>query len=131
MSIKPKYVKRILDKTKKYEFRKVVFKNKEVRKILIYSSSPVKKLVGYMEIDHIIQKSPDQLWKLCKNEAGINEEEFFKYFKEKPAGYAIKIKKVVQFREKIEPTQLIPNFHPPQSYSYTNVLTKTNLSQFL
>ncbi|MHA1519937.1 MAG: ASCH domain-containing protein [Promethearchaeota archaeon] len=131
MSIKPKYVKKILDKTKRYEFRKVIFKNPKIQKILIYSSSPEKKLVGYMEIDHIIQKSPDQLWKICKNEAGIAEEEFFKYFKGKSAGFAIKIKKVVQFKEKMEPIQLIPNFHPPQSYCYTNVLSQTTLTQFL
>ncbi len=44
-SIKPKYVERILSGEKKYEFRKRIWK-KQVDRVFIYASSPVKKIVA-------------------------------------------------------------------------------------
>ncbi len=131
MSIKPKYVKRIMNNTKKFEFRKVIFKNNYVKKVLIYSSSPEKKIVGYFEIDMIIKKKPEDLWHHCQQDAGIDKDEFFKYFKGKEIGFAIKIKKVIPFKEKVEPQDVIPNFHPPQSYSYTNIFNQKKLTQYV
>ena len=43
ISIKPKYVKKIISKEKKYEFRKNIFK-KNVDTIIIYTTSPEKKI---------------------------------------------------------------------------------------
>jgi predicted transcriptional regulator len=31
---------------KKYEFRKVVFKNPKVKTVVVYASSPVQKVIG-------------------------------------------------------------------------------------
>ena len=45
MSIKPEYVKKIFDGTKKYEYRKTKCKIKPT-KIIVYASTPVKKVVG-------------------------------------------------------------------------------------
>ena len=41
LSIKPRYVKSILEGGKRYEFRKTIFKNRKIDRICIYSSSPV------------------------------------------------------------------------------------------
>jgi predicted transcriptional regulator len=47
LSIKPKYVKAILNGTKKYELRKSAFRCKEdIERVYIYATSPVKKIVG-------------------------------------------------------------------------------------
>jgi len=43
LSIKPKYVEKIVNGEKQYEFRKRIFRNKNVRKAFIYSTSPTKK----------------------------------------------------------------------------------------
>ncbi len=120
-----------MNNTKKFEFRKVIFKNNYVKKVLIYSSSPEKKIVGYFEIDMIIKKKPEDLWHHCQQDAGIDKDEFFKYFKGKEIGFAIKIKKVIPFKEKVEPQDVIPNFHPPQSYSYTNIFNQKKLTQYV
>lgn len=45
LSINPNHVENIFNGTKKYEFRKVECK-KPVDKIIIYSTSPIKKVVG-------------------------------------------------------------------------------------
>ena len=58
LSIKPEYVEKIFSKEKKYEFRKSIFKNPNIKSIIIYSSSPVKKVVGEFEIENIIQDTP-------------------------------------------------------------------------
>lgn len=48
LSIKPKYVQKILDGTKRYEYRKVNFARR-IDKIIIYSSYPVKKMLGRLK----------------------------------------------------------------------------------
>ena len=54
LSIKPDYVEKILDGSKKYEFRKIIF-NDNIQRIMIYSSSPVKKIVGFFRRGQIIE----------------------------------------------------------------------------
>ncbi|MHA1648504.1 MAG: hypothetical protein ACTSVU_09685 [Promethearchaeota archaeon] len=131
LSIKPKYVKSILDDSKKFEFRKMIFKRKNIIDVFIYSSSPEKKIVGVFEIGKILKDSPEKLWILCQDYAGISKEDFFKYFKEKDFGFAIEIKKLKIFSKKIDPYELIPDFHPPQSFCYTEIYENHLLSEFI
>ena len=79
LSIKPKYCERIKEGNKKYEFRKVIFK-KEISKVYIYSSSPVKKIIGSFEIGSILDGTPQWLWEKCNGSSGLSESEFFKGF---------------------------------------------------
>jgi len=90
LSIKPIYVEKILNGFKKYEFRKTLFKS-SVRKIEIYSSAPVQKVVGSFIPQKIIKDSPINLWKNFQEDSGVTEEEFFCYFQKKDFGYAIEI----------------------------------------
>ena len=122
MSIKPKYVKSILDGTKKFEFRKKIFKRTDIDEIIIYSSSPEKKIVGVFKIGRILEDTPENLWDLCKDNSGISKEDFFKYFKNYFRGYAIEIKNLKIFSKKINPYEMIQGFRPPQSYCYIHDL---------
>ena len=128
LSIKPKYVHSIFTGTKSFEFRKTLFKNRAVKKALIYSSAPEKKIVGSFEIGDIIKKNPIELWKICKSKAGISKEEFFKYFKRKDKGYAIEILSVNKFLKKVDPYKEIPGFRPPQSFYYFDHTLHTKIS---
>ena len=78
LSIKPEFVNKILTHEKLYEFRKSIFKQK-VDKIFIYSSYPVKKIVGYFEVTEIICETPIELWNSFSDVSGISEKDFFKY----------------------------------------------------
>jgi len=119
LSIKPQYVDEILKGTKKYEFRKKVFKKKnEVQEIYIYSTSPVKKIVGYFKSDKIIKDHPEKLWEQYKEHSGIGEFEFFEYFKERDLGFAIEISQLEVFDTPIDPKMVLPNFVAPQSFRY-------------
>ena len=77
LSIKPEYAFKIFDGTKKFEFRKVIFKNPDITTVVVYASSPVQQVIGEFEIDDIFSFDPDELWKKTKKYSGISEEKYF------------------------------------------------------
>ena len=46
LSIKPEFAFKIFDGTKKFEFRKSIFKSNKVKSIIVYASSPVQQVIG-------------------------------------------------------------------------------------
>ena len=54
LSIKPQFTNKIFDGTKKFEFRKAIFKNKNVTSVIVYASSPVQKVIGEFEIGEML-----------------------------------------------------------------------------
>ena len=121
LSIKPKYVEEIKKGNKKYEFRKSFFSKKnakEIEKIYIYSSSPVKKIVAKFVLSVILEDHPKVLWEKCKDFSGINEVEYFKYYEKREKGFAIKISGLTFFEQPIDPKSIFPNFMAPQSFCY-------------
>jgi len=118
LSIKPVYTSKIIEGTKKYEFRKSIFKKKSVDLVYIYSSHPVKKIIGKFTIGNILEDHPDILWDTVKNQSGLNESEFFNYFQGKSKGFAIEIDEFTPFKNPIDPKLHYDNFIPPQSFCY-------------
>ncbi|KZX16177.1 50S ribosomal protein L22/unknown domain fusion protein [Methanobrevibacter cuticularis] len=129
ISIKPKYVEKIISKEKTYEFRRNIFK-KEVEKIVIYSTSPEKKIIGCFKSNKIIKDCPKNLWNNFSEEAGINEEDFFDYFENKEEGFALKIDELEIFGNPIE-TDKLEDFSAPQSFKYMNENDMTNLIEYI
>lgn len=126
LSIRPKYCQRISDGTKKYEFRKSIFRNwKGVDLVLMYSTSPVRKIVGSFKIESVIEGTPRNLWEKFKENSGIDQTDFFNYFGFHTKGFAIKIKDVSTF-DPIEPKVFLTDFYPPQSFSYINPEQENN-----
>ena len=117
LSIKPEFANKIFEGTKKYEFRRAIFKNPNVKKVVVYSSSPVRKIIGEFEIEHILIHDLETLWNKTKKHAGISEGYFFQYFNDKGLGYAIKIKKPRLYREP-KCIRVDYNLFPPQSFLY-------------
>src|SRR5690349_9964561 len=97
LSIKPEFANKIFEGTKRVEFRKVIFKNEKIKTVIVYASSPVRKVIGEFEIDAIINHDIKTLWQLTQNDSGITEEYFYKYFSNKNEGFAIKIKKTKKY----------------------------------
>lgn len=94
LSIKPEYVEKIFSGVKKYEYRRSIFKNKEIKTIVIYSTFPVKKIVGEFKIKNIVKDLPEKLWELAPENTGIDKRKFMEYFDDKKEGYAIEIGKI-------------------------------------
>lgn len=118
LSVEPKYANAILSGTKKYEFRRTIFKRNDINRVYIYSNSTVKKIVGSFGIDRIIEDTPQEIWKMCRKYGGISEEDFFRYYKGSKKAYAIKIKNLHRFHEPKDPYFLFDGFTPPQSFYY-------------
>ena len=117
LSIKPKYADAIFSGKKKVEFRKKLFQ-KKINKIYVYSSSPVKKIIGYFTVSEIIKNTPENLWDCFSKSGCISEKDFFKYFENKSFGFSICIKETFEFSNNIDPYKFFKKFYPPQSYMY-------------
>ncbi|WP_276133224.1 ASCH domain-containing protein [Polluticoccus soli] len=116
LSIKPEFAEKIFDGTKKFEFRRAIFKN-AVKTVVVYASSPTQKVIGEFDIESIISDDLDTLWQQTREYAGINEDYFYSYFGDKKKGFAIKIKCTRRYKK---PLCLRSDFnlHPPQSFLY-------------
>lgn len=119
LSIKPEFAFKIFDGEKKFEFRKVIFKNPDIRTVVVYASSPVQQVIGEFEIDDILSSSPNEIWELTKKYSGISEIYFHEYFENRLIAHAIKIKNTKRYKK---PMSLKDDFNvlPPQSYLYLN-----------
>ncbi|MDG2432537.1 ASCH domain-containing protein [Flavobacterium sp.] len=117
MSIKPKFANKIFDGTKRFEFRKAIFKNQNVTSVLVYASSPVQKVIGEFEIGEIFNFDLKTLWDRTKEHSGITEDYFYEYFADRKNGFAIQIKNKKKFKI---PKSLKEDYNlaPPQSFAY-------------
>jgi len=117
LSIKPEFAEKIFTGEKKYEFRRSIFKNKEVKTVVVYASYPIQKLIGEFEIENVIVDDVDSLWKRTKKFSGISKVFFFSYFLNKDKGYAIKVKNAKKYPS---PRCLRETYKitPPQSFVY-------------
>lgn len=118
LSIKPNYANSIFNGKKKFEFRKAIFKRKEVNTVIVYSTMPVGKIIGEFKIKAIINDEPDQIWNKTKKYAGINREYFDTYFSGRKKAYAIEIEQTELYSEPIDPYKSMKGFYPPQSFRY-------------
>ena len=117
LSIKPEFDNKIFDGSKKYEFRKSIFKNENVTSVVVYASSPVQKVIGEFEIGKILNEDLETLWNRTKEYSGITEDFFYQYFLDREKGFAIQVKNKKRYKE---PKCLRGDFnlHPPQSFAY-------------
>ncbi|MHB1646587.1 MAG: ASCH domain-containing protein [bacterium] len=117
LSIKPEYAEKILSGHKRYEFRRSIFKSSFVEKVVIYASSPVKKIIGEFEIEHILSLKLDELWSRTMRYSGINKEFYDRYFSGKDIGHAIKVKNVKRYSNYLD-LNYFDISQPPQSFIY-------------
>ncbi|MEL6675831.1 MAG: hypothetical protein AAFR61_26725 [Bacteroidota bacterium] len=117
LSIKPIFADKIFEGSKKFEFRRSIFKNENVKSIIVYASSPVQKVIGEFEIEEIHNEELSSLWDKTKDYSGISEEYFYKYFSDKEKGFAIQVKNKIKYSQ---PKCLKSDFNlnPPQSFAY-------------
>jgi len=117
LSIKPQFAERIFEGSKKFEFRRSIFKNPDVKKVVVYASAPISKIIGEFKIDEVINTEVNALWNKTKKYSGITEDYYKEYFKGKDEGYAIKIDKPIRYKSN---KCIIETYgiRPPQSFAY-------------
>lgn len=117
LSIKPGFAKKIFIGDKKYEYRKVIFKDKRVTHVIVYASAPVSKVIGEFEIEDVLKEPINKLWKITKEHSGVDKVFFNKYFEHREEGYAIKIKQTLLYDEEYDIYDKY-GVKPPQSFLY-------------
>lgn len=117
LSIKPEFANQIFEGSKRFEYRRVIFKNPNIKKIIVYASSPIQKVIGEFDIDHLHNEEIDYLWEKTKKYSGISEEHYRTYFNGKEKGFAIGVKNPKRYSE---PKSLSKTYgiKPPQSFQY-------------
>lgn len=120
LSIKPEFAHKIFDGSKKFEFRKQVFKDTSVKKVIVYSSSPEQKVIGEFEIETILSDTPNNIWIQTKLYSGISQEFYDEYFKGRDNAYAIKVASTKKYRKE----KSLADYNvqsAPQSFAYVEV----------
>lgn len=120
LSIKPEFAHKIFEGSKKFEFRKRIFKDTSVKKVIVYSSSPEQKVIGDFEIETILNDTPNNIWIQTKLYSGISQEFYDEYFEGRDKAYAIKVASTKMYRKQ----KTLADFNlqsAPQSFAYVEV----------
>lgn len=117
MPINPKYVEQILSGRKKYEYRKIKAKRSNIDKMIIYSTSPIMRVVAEVDIEDIIENKPEALWELTKNDSGITKDFYNEYYKNKEYAVAYKLGNVTKY-DTPKKLEEIGIHYVPQSFVY-------------
>ncbi|PZV06030.1 MAG: hypothetical protein DCF32_10435 [Leptolyngbya sp.] len=131
LSIQHEYSDMIFEGVKQVELRRVRPRSLGGGDlIIVYATSPQKEVVGIVEVDRVVENTPDKLWEIVKDKAGISYQDFLNYFLDSSIGFGIFIRKVHKFKKPLSLTSLKErwkDFHPPQCYKY---LSDNELSLF-
>jgi predicted transcriptional regulator len=90
--------------------------------VIVYSSSPIKQVVGYAYIREVRKASVPALWRRYGKLSCVTKSFFESYFSGLNEGVAIILSDVVKLESPIslDKLQKSPRITPPQSYRYAN-----------
>ena len=117
LSIKPEFASKIFDGSKKYEFRRRLYKNTEVKIVIVYASAPISKVIGEFEIEQVLHNDISSLWDQTQLHSGISEDYYQQYFEGRESGYAIQVKSTKRYAVPLGIKEKY-GVHPPQSFAY-------------
>lgn len=115
LSIHPCHIEKIFSGEKLYEYRKSV--PSDIQNIVVYATTPIKKIVAIIEVDKVLTDTPESIWKQTSKHSGITKEFFMSYFRGKEKSNAIKIKRFIKLKES-KPLSYIGIKYAPQSFVY-------------
>ena len=121
VSIRPFYASKILDGEKTVELRRRFPEGPIVgATAFIYSSSPVKAIIGYARIKHVRKLPVSKIWKEYSAAACISKDAFDTYFAGVKFGFVIFFEGVRALEKQFGIVDLRAQFGivPPQSYRY-------------
>lgn len=121
LPIKPLYAERIIRGDKIFEFRRRPI-SADVTHIIVYASSPKKRIVGVVEVNSVICASPNSVWRMTIDGAGISRKEYCDYFNGTDKAYALVLKPegVQRLTNELSPSEIQKDFKVPQSFMYVD-----------
>ena len=119
ISINPEHVAKILSGEKKYEYRTKAAK-RDVDSLLIYETTPVKRVVAEAKVIEVLELTPQALWAETKEYSGITKAFFDEYFSGRDVAYAYRLGKIKIYDNPLELSYSGVKA-APQSFVYLNV----------
>lgn len=117
MSIHPNYAEAILDGTKLVEFRKRPLAA-DVTTVVVYSTAPVRRIVGEFQIRQTLVGDPRDLWERVGHVGGIEEHAYFAYYGQSAVAAGLTVAGPRRYRRPVALDELDWQPTAPQSYSY-------------
>ena len=130
LSIKPQYSEKIVDGMKKIELRRRFPMSAPHGAVAyIYSTSPVRAMIGSAKIAGVRKLPVADIWKKYSGVAHIARDDFEQYFSGLNEGFAISLGSAQRFSRPVELAELRErfDFEPPQSFLYASPLLRTAL----
>lgn len=121
LSIRPRYSEKIIEGKKTVELRRRFPVSAPSGTIAyIYSTSPVRAIVGMAEIKDVLKLPVGELWKRYREFAFIEKVDFDRYFEGTDQGFALIFESVKALSEPVSLQTLRERFgfEPPQSFLY-------------
>ena len=131
LSIKPRYMEKILSGEKTVEIRSRKMNISPNTKIWLYSTTPDKSIVGYVSVIDYVYGNREEIWTNYRTATAINEDEYIHYTKNQEKVSAIIFGEVQELEEKISLTTLrshFKGFQPPQFYKIINKTLGFNIN---
>lgn len=114
ISLKPRYARAILEGLKRIELRRFRVRFGPGDRILIYASSPVRRVIGAFTVGRVEIGAPAEVWeRIGKEASGLSPSGFFSYLSDASRCSAIEVVKPVAIDPPLE-----LSFSPPQSYFF-------------
>jgi len=125
ISIKPEYMNLILAGVKSIELRKCrpIIPKDDIL-VALYSTAPVKAVVGFCLLDELIEDNPTSLWSRFSDCVGIDKDTFFEYYSNHGKAFGLRLENVYVLKESLGLEEIkaqLPGFTPPQTYKYYNL----------
>ena len=117
LAVQPRYASQLMDGSKRVEFRKTRFKQ-DVGRVFVYASSPVKQVVGFFDVEELVESTPTALWERFNAVGGIEEADYWAYYGDAEQGVAIVVGEVKCFDAPLDLAELTGSAVPPQSFAY-------------
>lgn len=97
LPVKPEYVKSIFKGSKKIVYRRRIPKYC-ITRIVVYATSPVKAVIGEIEVQKTMTMECSMLWKYTEDGAGISKKQFDNYFSDCNVASAYVLGKCKQYK---------------------------------
>lgn len=119
ISIHPEHAQKIIAGEKRIEFRRR-WAVAQFSVLVLYATSPIKRIVGLAEVKRVVIGSKTKLWGLAKVlGGGVTRTQLFAYMKGSKNGVAIELDEVRLVLGGLDPSSIFGDqFRPPQSFRY-------------
>lgn len=126
LSVKPRFAAKLLEGDKTVELRRVLPRRiKAGDFLLIYSTAPETRFVGFCRVAELLLDSPKALWPKVQRSAGVTRREYLRYFGEASRAVGIQVERPIRLLNEVsleDSRRYAPGFRPPQSFRYLSSL---------